>query len=247
MTRDARPGFIELVEEQLEIGKREVERGRVVVRTRVEERDEVAEIELQQEDVSVERVPRGVPVEALPAVREEDGVLIIPVVEEQLVVTTRLILKEEIRITRQSRTELVREPVRLRSERADIERLEGRSPVSLSSRKGVPSMTDRTLTAMYDTRGAAETARDQLVGIGVAARGHFDPRHGRRARHGRCRGKPGLLGQPRRSVHAGRGSSHLHRGAQARWLSPQRARARRNRGHRSRRPRKLRSDRSGSA
>ena len=145
MTRDARPGFIELVEEQLEIGKREVERGRVVVRTRVEERDEVAEIELQQEDVSVERVPRGVPVETLPAVREEDGVLIIPVVEEQLVVTTRLILKEEIRITRQRRTELVREPVRLRSERADIQRLEGRSPVSLSSRKGVPSMTDRTL------------------------------------------------------------------------------------------------------
>ena len=29
-------------------------------------------------------------------------------------------------------------------------------------------MTDRTLTAMYDTRGAAETARDQLIGIGVA-------------------------------------------------------------------------------
>ena len=168
MTRDARPGFIELVEEQLEIGKREVERGRVVVRTRVEERDEVAEIELQQEDVSVERVPRGVPVETLPAAREEDGVLIIPVVEEQLVVTTRLILKEEIRITRQRRTEFAREPVRLRSERADIQRLEGRSPVSLSSRKGVPSMTDRTLTAMYDTRGAAETARDQLVGIGVA-------------------------------------------------------------------------------
>ena len=29
-------------------------------------------------------------------------------------------------------------------------------------------MTDRTLTAMYDTRGLAESARDQLVGIGVA-------------------------------------------------------------------------------
>ena len=29
-------------------------------------------------------------------------------------------------------------------------------------------MTDRTLTAMYDTSGAAESARDQLVGIGVA-------------------------------------------------------------------------------
>ncbi|MFL5336164.1 MAG: YsnF/AvaK domain-containing protein [Geminicoccaceae bacterium] len=29
-------------------------------------------------------------------------------------------------------------------------------------------MTDRTLTAMYDTQGAAENVRDQLVGVGVA-------------------------------------------------------------------------------
>ena len=28
-------------------------------------------------------------------------------------------------------------------------------------------MAEQTLTAMYDTRGAAEYARDQLVGIGV--------------------------------------------------------------------------------
>jgi stress response protein YsnF len=59
-------------------------------------------------------------------VREEDGVLIVPVLEERLVVTTELILKEEIRITKKDRTEIVREPVRLRSERVEIERLEGR-------------------------------------------------------------------------------------------------------------------------
>jgi uncharacterized protein (TIGR02271 family) len=132
MTRATRSGFIELVEEQLEIGKREVERGRVVVRTRVEERDEIAEIELRQDEVTVERISRGVPVETTPTVREEDGVLIVPVVEEQLVVTTRLILKEEIRITRRSRTEAVREPVRLRSEQVDIERLEGRTTILLN-------------------------------------------------------------------------------------------------------------------
>ena len=111
MTRDARPERIELAEERLEISKRELERGRVVVRTRVETRDEIAEIALRQEDVTVDRVPRGVPVEVAPAVREEDGVLIVPVLEEQLVLTTRLILKEEIRITKRSRTEVVREPV----------------------------------------------------------------------------------------------------------------------------------------
>ena len=116
MHENDRSERIELAEEQLEISKREVERGRLVVRTRTEERVEFAEIELQQEEVTVERVPRGVPIDVVPAVREDDGVLIIPVVEEQLVVTKRLILKEEIRITRRSRRELVREPVRLRSE-----------------------------------------------------------------------------------------------------------------------------------
>src|SRR5215207_4163985 len=118
---------IELAEEELRVGKREVERGRVVVRTRVEDRDEIAEAALRQEDVTVERVPVGRPVEAAPQMREEDGVLIVPVLEERLVVTTELILKEEIRITK----------------------------------------TDRTLTAMYDTRGAAETARDELAALGM--------------------------------------------------------------------------------
>jgi uncharacterized protein (TIGR02271 family) len=117
---------IKLAEEQLRVSKREVERGRVVVRTRAEEREEIAEAALRREDVAVERVSIGRPVEAVPSVREEDGVLIVPVIEERLVVTTELVLKEEIRITKKSRTESVREPVRLRSERVEIERLEGR-------------------------------------------------------------------------------------------------------------------------
>jgi uncharacterized protein (TIGR02271 family) len=118
-------GRVALAEERLLVGKREVERGRVVVRTRVEEREEIAEAALRSDAVSVERVPVNREVEAAPPVREEDGVTIIPVLEEQMVVLTRLVLKEEIRITRTSRTELFREPVRLRSERAEVVRLEG--------------------------------------------------------------------------------------------------------------------------
>jgi uncharacterized protein (TIGR02271 family) len=120
--------IIELAEEQLRVSKREVERGRVVVRTRVEEREEIAEAALRQEDVTVERVPIGRMIEAAPPMREEDGVLIVPVLEERLVLMTELVLKEEIRITKKSRTEIVREPVRLRSERVEIDRLQGRDP-----------------------------------------------------------------------------------------------------------------------
>ena len=104
MSNEAPDEVVALAQEQLELSKHEVERGRVVIRTRVEERDELAELELLQDEVTVERVPRGVPVETKPAMRVEDGVLIVPIVEEQLVVTTRLILKEELRITRRTRT-----------------------------------------------------------------------------------------------------------------------------------------------
>ena len=138
MPQDELPERLELVEERLEVGKRAVERGRVVVRTRVETREEVAEVDLTREEIGVERVPVGRPVEAPPPVREEDGVLIVPVLEEQVVVTTRLVLKEEIRITKKSRTELVREPVTLRSERAEVERLDGRGTDQSGLEEGGP-------------------------------------------------------------------------------------------------------------
>ena len=77
----------------------------------------------------------GLPVEVAPITREEDGALIVPVLEEQLIVSTRLVLKEEIRITRHARTEVVQETVQLRSERAVVERLQGRS---------IPSSTQET-------------------------------------------------------------------------------------------------------
>ena len=125
-----RDELIPLVEEQLEVGKREVERGRVVVRKRVDTREEFAEAVLHHEELSVERVPMEVEVDAPPAVREEGDVLIVPVLEEQLVVQTRLILKEELRITRHRRAETFREPVRLRAEVAEVTREPGRDPAA---------------------------------------------------------------------------------------------------------------------
>jgi uncharacterized protein (TIGR02271 family) len=133
---------IPLIKERIEVAKRAIERGRVVIRTQVEEREELAEVDLRQEEVKVERVPVGMVVETAPPVREEDGVLVVPVLEEQLVIQTRLILKEELRITRTSRTEHVRQPVRLRAERAEVVRREGGNPDQPDPREG--SSTDAT-------------------------------------------------------------------------------------------------------
>ena len=65
--------------------------------------------------------------DALPAVREEDGVLIVPLFEEELVIEKRLILKEELHIRRNVRMDQVREPVTIRSQRAVVTR-EAASP-----------------------------------------------------------------------------------------------------------------------
>lgn len=118
---------IPLHEERVEIAKRDVERGRVAVHIRTEQREELVSARLRRDEVTVERVPVGRVVEAPPPVREEDGVLIVPLLEERLIVRTELVLTEELRIVRRSRTEEVQEPVTLRSERAEVARSEGQA------------------------------------------------------------------------------------------------------------------------
>lgn len=125
MTEPSDPdATLPLSEEQIEIAKHEIERGRVSVRIRVDEREELAQAWLHQEDVSIERVPVGRVVDAPPPVREEDGVLIVPLLEERMVVLTELILKEELRIVRRSHVEETSQLVRLRTERAEPARTE---------------------------------------------------------------------------------------------------------------------------
>jgi uncharacterized protein (TIGR02271 family) len=112
---------IPVLQEELEVGKRKVETGVTRVKKTVHEREEVIDEPLVKEEVQVERVPINRYVEGPVPVREEDGVTIVPLLEEVLVVEKRLLLKEELRITK--RTKTVRDPQRviLRSEEALVE------------------------------------------------------------------------------------------------------------------------------
>jgi stress response protein YsnF len=71
----------------------------------------------------VERVVIDRPIDTVPDVRTEGDVMIYPVVDEVLVVTKQLILREEIRITEVRRTEHFSEEVTLRRTEAKVERL----------------------------------------------------------------------------------------------------------------------------
>jgi len=110
---------IPVLREELKVS--EVETGRVVVHKTVSERDENVEMLLCRTDVSVERVPVGRTVTEAPASREEGDVLIIPVMEEVLVVEKRLVLKEELHIRKTTTERTAHEVVRLRTESVKIE------------------------------------------------------------------------------------------------------------------------------
>ncbi|WP_267427582.1 YsnF/AvaK domain-containing protein [Methylobacterium sp. GC_Met_2] len=115
-----------LIEETARIDKRVVETGRVRVSTRTETVDQVLRESLRSDAVKVTRVPvdRMLPEgEVPPAMREEDGVTIIPVLEEILVVEKRLVLREEVHVRRTKADEVVEVPVTLRRQRAVVERV----------------------------------------------------------------------------------------------------------------------------
>lgn len=121
---------LEVVEEQLRIGKELVRTGRVRVATETDLVEETASVLLARDTVEVVRVPIDREVDEMPEMRTEGEVTIIPVVEEVLYVAKRLVLKEELHVRRQVTEEQVDVPVTLRKQRAVIERLNEAEPNS---------------------------------------------------------------------------------------------------------------------
>lgn len=107
-----------LSEEQLQVGKRVVEAGEVRIRKHVEAEQVRESVSVMREDVTVERrpLPPGAGLEP----RTEGDTLYVPIVEEELVVTKRLIAREELVIRkRQVMEEQVIEET-LHHERAEV-------------------------------------------------------------------------------------------------------------------------------
>ena len=122
-----RQQVVPVIEERVILGKREVETGRVVVRKRVVAEQKTVEQPLATEDVVVERVAVGRLVDGDVVDREEGDTLILPVLEEVLVVEKRLMLKEEVRITRKRTEHVNQERVGVRREVVEVGRVDGNS------------------------------------------------------------------------------------------------------------------------
>jgi len=91
---------LELREERLVANKELREVGEVVVRTEIETVPSRLEVDAFREEVEVEHEPVGQAVSSRTETWEEDGELIVPIYEEQLVVTKRLILRERLHVRR---------------------------------------------------------------------------------------------------------------------------------------------------
>lgn len=78
----------------------EVDRGRVLIDKTVEMVPHEAEVEVGNDRVEVERVAVDEEVDTPPSTRQEGDTLIVPVVEEVLVVTKRYRIIEEVRVTK---------------------------------------------------------------------------------------------------------------------------------------------------
>jgi uncharacterized protein (TIGR02271 family) len=114
---------VPLLNEELSVRKEKRATGRVRVATVTREREELIDELLAREQVEVEKVAVGKPINAIPPVREEGDTIFIPIVEEVLAVERRLVLKEEVRIRRVRSTERHQERVTLRKQEAMISRL----------------------------------------------------------------------------------------------------------------------------
>lgn len=124
MPEDSGENRIPIVEERARIQKQMVPTGRVRITSQVEERLEMLRDELIAQTVSVERVTMDREVETPPGIRTEGDVLIIPVIEQRLVVEKRWVVTEELHVRRREHMEAVEIPVELRSTRVSVERAE---------------------------------------------------------------------------------------------------------------------------
>ena len=86
-------------EEQVQVEKQVVETGRVRISKKVQQEEVTVDVPLTSVEHRVERVPVNQFVEAPPAIRYEGDTMIIPVLEEVVVLEKRLKLVEELHVT----------------------------------------------------------------------------------------------------------------------------------------------------
>jgi uncharacterized protein (TIGR02271 family) len=141
------PLVLPVLAEVLDVQTRRVETGRVRIHKTVQAREVLVDEPLLREEVIIERVPVNRVVEGPIPVRYEGDTVFISLLEEVLVVETRLLLKEEVHMTTRRTETHTPARVTLRHEDVTIERvdLERNKPHSQGQEESHGEDRDRTL------------------------------------------------------------------------------------------------------
>jgi uncharacterized protein (TIGR02271 family) len=114
---------IPVIEEQVEVSKQTVETGRVRISKGVREEEVDIDLPTTSEEVSVERVEVNKYVEtAPPPVRYEGETMIIPVVREVMVVEKKILVVEELHVTKRQVKTHDTQRITLRKEEVNVNR-----------------------------------------------------------------------------------------------------------------------------
>lgn len=119
---DGEPLVLPVMEEEVRVETRQVEDGRVRIAKTVEERDVLIDQPLTQERVEVNRVVVNRMVDQPPEIRYEGDTMIIPVLEEVVVAEIKLMVREEVHVTRVREEVHQPQSVSIRREDVQVER-----------------------------------------------------------------------------------------------------------------------------
>ena len=159
---------IPVVEEELRVGKREVETGGVRVETRVEETPVQEQVNLREETVRVERRAVDQPVDATTVADAfREGSFEVRERDEEAVVDKQARVVEEVVINKDvdQRTETIQDTVRRTD--VDVQDLSGQTrttdytDTSRTTGSGVSDVGTTSTSGMAGTSGAATTGGDE--------------------------------------------------------------------------------------
>ncbi len=114
---------VPVIAERLVVGKRLKDTGGVRVSKVIRQHQEEVDVPLLHEEVEVERRPIGRYIDQPVSVRTEGDVMIVPVMEEVLLVEKRLFLKEELHLHKRTLASRHVEQQVLRGEEVIVERM----------------------------------------------------------------------------------------------------------------------------
>ncbi len=114
---------VPVIAEQLTVATKEVETGRLRITKTVDTNVQTVEVPVTDASYEVERVAVNQYVDTAPAVRYEGDTVVYPVLKEVLVVEKRLMLLEEVRVTKRQQTRVETQSVPLRTEVVTVERM----------------------------------------------------------------------------------------------------------------------------